>query len=66
MRSGMLAKSLRQQIPLFAGESKAQEEPCLAAADGVAKVEKIVLNLVLRDGNSLSMWQFHPVAPAGA
>jgi hypothetical protein len=62
----MADESTGQKMPLFSAEPEPPEEHRFAAADGMAKVEEIVFDLLLRNNNFLGMRQFHFVARAGA
>jgi len=55
----MLAECVGQEPPLFPAEPKGTEEACFAAADGVARVEQVVLDLGLRNDSFLEVRQFH-------
>jgi hypothetical protein len=45
----MLAEGIGQYAPLFAAEPKTEEETRFAAADGMARIEEIIFDLVLRN-----------------
>jgi hypothetical protein len=55
----MLAERFGQKPPLFPAEPKRAEEGCFAAADGVARVEQVVLDLLLRNDSLLGVRQSH-------
>ena len=62
----MLTEGIGQKVPPSATESKPEEESRFAPADGMARVEEVVLDLVLSNDGFLGMRQVHSIAGAGA
>jgi hypothetical protein len=62
----MPAERTGQKMPLFFAEPKPSEERGFATTDGMAKVEKVVFDLLLGNDYFLDMRQFHSIARADA